>query len=360
MPVELQSGVEFAIEKLPPSEGLENLWRSFEARSFFTSWDWIGTWLQTLPPEFDPHLIRAVRGAKTVGVAIGMFRRSSRHWIVNTSQLHFNATGYEEFDRIAVEHNDFAGEPSLLRAFLEWFSQGGGADELVLPGVSTADAPRIPGLLRSAREVPAFANDGLPAIAREGTTHTLSRNARQQLNRNMRDLSRFGPLCIEEADSPTTRLAWFGELKELHVRSWTRRGNRHAFSASYFEIFHRALIFSQAVQLLRTRAGERVLGYVYNFRFGNTVYAYQSGFADEDGKDRPGYVSHALAIEHCARQGATRYDFLAGDNRLKRSFGPSRYALCWVTYARPSVTLRLEAAARWLRENSNPNKSPPQ
>jgi len=349
MPVEPQSGVDFAIEKLPPLDALENLWRSLEARSFFTSWDWIGAWLHTLPQEFDPQLIRATRDGKPVGLAIGMLRRAQRHGIVRTHQLHFNATGDPAFDTITIEHNDFVGEAALLLAFIQWFSQSGAADELVLSGVSPAAAPGILGLLRSVRSVPAFANDALSVIARDGMAATLSRNARQQLNRNLRDLSRFGPLCVEEASDLATKLEWFEALKELHIRSWSRRGKRHAFSEPYFETFHRALVSSPAVQLQRIRAGERVLGYLYNFRSSDTVYAYQSGFADEEGADRPGYVSHALAIEHYAKQGVTRYDFLAGDNRLKRSFGPSHYTLCWATYGRPSIPLRLEAAARWLR-----------
>jgi len=355
MPVEPQSGVDFAIEKLPPLDALENLWRSLEARSFFTSWDWIGTWLRTLPREFDPKLIRAMRDGKTVGLAVGLFRRSQRHRIVRTNQLHFNATGDPAFDTITIEHNDFVGEASLLPAFTTWFLQSGAADELILPGVSPGGVPSIPGLLRSVRNVPAFANDALAVIARDGMAATLSRNARQQLNRNLRDLSRFGPLCVEDADDPATRLVWFDALKELHIRSWSRRGKRHAFSEPYFEIFHRALVCSDTVQLLRIRAGERVLGYLYNFRFGGMVYAYQSGFADAEGADRPGYVSHALAIERCAKQGVARYDFLAGDNRLKRSFGPAHTALCWASYGRPSTLLRLEAAARWLRARLSPD-----
>lgn len=349
MPAQPQSGVDFVIEKLPSLDELENLWRGLEARSFFADWDWIGAWLHTLPRDFDPQLIRAMRGERIVGLAIGMFRRSERHGIVHTHQLHFNATGDPAFDTITIEHNDFAGETGLLPVFLQWFSQSGAADELILPGVSPEDAPDIPKLLRSVRNVPAFANDALAVIARDGMAATLSRNARQQLNRNLRDLSRFGALCVEEADDPATRLAWFEALKDLHIRSWSRRGKRHAFSEPYFETFHRALVSSPAVQLLRIRAGRHVLGYLYNFRFGGAVYAYQSGFADEDGADRPGYVSHALAIEHAAKQGMARYDFLAGDNRLKRSFGPSHYTLSWASYGRPSFPLRLEAAARGLR-----------
>jgi len=219
MPVETQSGVDFAIEKLPPLDALENLWRSLEARSFFTSWDWLGAWLHTLPRDFDPQLIRAVRDGKSVGLAIGTFRRSQRHGIVRTHQLHFNATGDPAFDTIAIEHNDFAGEAALLPAFIQWFSQSGVADELMLPGVPPEGTLVVSRLLRSVRSVPAFANDALSVIARDGMAATLSRNARQQLNRNLRDLSRFGPLCVEETSDLATKLEWFEALKELHIRS---------------------------------------------------------------------------------------------------------------------------------------------
>jgi hypothetical protein len=40
------------------------------------------------------------------------------------------------------------------------------------------------------------------------------------------------------------------------------------------------------------------------------------------------------------------YDFLAGSNRLKASFGIETYEMCWRRYRRPTASFRLE---RWLR-----------
>jgi CelD/BcsL family acetyltransferase involved in cellulose biosynthesis len=352
MPVDTKSDVAFRIEAIASRDALAASWCDVERPgegAFFTSWTWIGAWLGTLPADIEPRLIRATREGETVALAVAVFRQTRRHIFVHTRQLHFNSTGDPRYDAIAIEHNDFAGERGLLPAFVAWFRDTDCADELVIPGASPDDVPATPGLLLSMRKVPAFARDKLDIVVRDGIGAVLSRNARQHISRNIRDLSRFGALRVEEAATPGDALAYFEALKDLHIRSWTRRGKRHAFDSAYFETFHRALISSGTGQLLRISAGSQVIGYLYNLRQGGVVYAYQSGFADELAKDRPGYASHALAIEHCAKQGVERYDFLAGDNRLKRTFGASQYDLCWSMFSRPTPVLRFEAMLRALR-----------
>jgi CelD/BcsL family acetyltransferase involved in cellulose biosynthesis len=51
----------------------------------------------------------------------------------------------------------------------------------------------------------------------------------------------------------------------------------------------------------------------------------------------------------CAGDGATRYDFLAGDNQLKRSLGREHYALYSHRFAKPTLGLRIEAGFRSAR-----------
>jgi CelD/BcsL family acetyltransferase involved in cellulose biosynthesis len=245
------------------------------------------------------------------------------------------------------------GEQGLLTLFAAWFSQADCADELVVSNVS-ARVSRVAGLLFSLQEKPAFANARLAEIGAAGVGTLLSRHARQHLHRSMRDFARYGALRVDEAQSTAEAFEFFGGLKVLHRRSWDRRRIPHAFRKPYFETFHRALIASGApgtqMQLLRISAGNHVLGYLYNFRSGTTVYAYQSGFADESKNERPGYVSHALAMEYNAGQGCTRYDFLAGDNRLKRSFGEP-YEMPSVAFGKPTIGLRTEAFLRSLRSH---------
>jgi CelD/BcsL family acetyltransferase involved in cellulose biosynthesis len=224
-------------------------------------------------------------------------------------------------------------------------------DEVCIPGASAELLSAAGGLLHVVDRKPAFKADNLAAIGASSVGAVLSRNARQQLANSFRAYEAFGALTVDEAATPGQALQYFEDLKTLHSRSWTRRGRAHAFRHPYFEAFHRALIASAhgAVQMLKISAGANVVGYLYNFRHNGKIYAYQSGFADEDSDLRPGYVCHALAMERSAREGMVEYDFLAGDNRLKRSFAKAEYAMGWHKFARPSPLLRLEAAAGAIR-----------
>ena len=102
----------------------------------------------------------------------------------------------------------------------------------------------------------------------------------------VRYFERFGALRLVEAATLEEALTFFDAMKELHCASWERRGRPHSFSGGFFEPFHRLLIersFAEGgTQLLKACAGDRVLGYLYNFRLGYRVYAYQSGFDDAD------------------------------------------------------------------------------
>jgi CelD/BcsL family acetyltransferase involved in cellulose biosynthesis len=336
--------VVFLLEELPPLTLLESEWRKLEklySASFFTSWSWIGNWLTTLPSRLELKLVRVQRDEVTIALAIAGFRQARRFRLFQIRQLFVNATGDSNCDCITIEHNDFVGERGLIPKFAEWFSATDCADELVIQGSAPHNVPALPNLVRWVRESPAYAHDLSP---KSEPRQALSRNTRQQISRNFRALGRFGMLNVDEAKTPEIALAYFAALKAFHVRSWDRRGRRNAFSSPYFEIFHRALISAGAGQLLRARAGESVLGYLYNFRHAGTVYAYQSGFADEFERDRPGYVCHALAMAESAVHGVTRYDFLAGDNRLKRSMATAQYTLAWCIYGRATPLLRLHAA----------------
>jgi CelD/BcsL family acetyltransferase involved in cellulose biosynthesis len=268
---------------------------------------------------------------------------------VNIPQLNFNASGAAEFDCITVEHNDFAGEAALLPSFVRWFSAQHG-HELVLPGIADTIHAASPEFVHRQHMKRGRTNRRLEAVARDGLGSVLSRNTRQQLAKSIRDFEEFGPLAVTEASNIEEAIAYFEALKSLHIASFSRRGKPHSFRYAYFEVFHRALIErgmpKGTIQLLKISAGARLLGHLYNFRHGNRVYAYQSGFSDADWSLRPGYVCHALAIAFNARQGLTEYDFLAGENRLKESLGETEYELGWHSISRASPIVRLEAVAR--------------
>ena len=357
----------FYLEALPPLSELEREWRKLEAAgnpSFFTSWHWIGTLLSALPPASRPKLLRGSAGGETVALALlGANQTRRRRGLVRSRCLYLNETGDPRFDALTIEHNGIlaAAEWELVvwDELIGWFaSLRGEADELHVGGSQR----RLPeaalgkwGLGCHETPLPSYSIDLRRLENSDGELYpVLSANARQQLRRALRHFERLGALRLAEATTATEALAFFNAMKELHCESWERRGTAHSFSSGFFESFHRLLIgrsFAEGgTQLLKACAGDRVLGYLYNFRLGNRVYAYQSGFDDADRRERPGIVTHFLAIRHAFRSGAGVYDFMAGRNRLKESFATRCEPMLWQVVQQPRITFRLEHFARQFKQ----------
>jgi CelD/BcsL family acetyltransferase involved in cellulose biosynthesis len=355
--------VEFSHEALPPLATFEREWRALEARarpSFFTSWQWIGTLLAAVPPAHRPNLLRGTARGETVGLALlgsGVTRR--RRGLVRSRALYLNETGDQRFDSITIEHNSILApvgqEAAVFDSALAWFANRGDvADELYISGsvlrlAETAVEGR--GLGRREAALPSYSVDlGLLSSNGGELDPVLSANARQQLRRAVRHFESYGPLQLSAAATTAEALGFFAELKALHCASWERRGKKHSFSGEFFEPFHRLLIERSfaggGTQLLRATAGDRIIGYLYNFRLGDRIYAYQSGFADADRRERPGIVTHALAIRHAFQSGAGVYDFMAGRNRLKESFSTRCEPMLWQVFQQPRLAFRLEHLGR--------------
>jgi CelD/BcsL family acetyltransferase involved in cellulose biosynthesis len=350
--------IEVFIQPLDPADKhIESEWRRLEnttKSTFFTSWDWTGTLLATLPTRTGLILIRLSVQGETVG--LGYFGQESarRHLIVWSKRLHLNSPGKAEFNCMTTEDNLLLAQPEFEKAcwdaILGWFAHKQTiVDELVLPGL------RDPLDLTSERQ--RFAYDTIELrswhvdLRRLGVSNgqfvdLLSPNARYQLRRSMKDYGGRVALQLAEAQSAEEALVWFDNMKMLHIESWTRRKKRHAFSCRFFEVFHRNLIqrtFSTGrIQMLRIDANGSPIGYLYNFRDGLCTYAYQSGFADKDRRLRPGAVSHALAIEHNFTLGAHVYDFMAGTNQLKSTFATDWRYMYWITVQLPRMRFKLE------------------
>ncbi len=357
--------VEFHRETLPPPAALEHEWRTLEtlARpSFFTSWHWIGTLLAALPRTQLPSLLRGVAGGRTVALALlgaGVSRR--RNGLVRSRALYLNETGDPHFDALTIEHNGILAvaerEAPVFDAALAWFAGlREEADELHLSGSlrrPPEGAVEGRGLGRVETVMPSYSVDLNQLSASGGLDPVLSANARQQLRRAFRQFERAGRLELSEATTTSEALDFFAGLKMLHCASWERRSRAHAFTHAFFEPFHRLLIersfVAGGVQLLRASVGHRVIGYLYNFRLGTRIYAYQSGFADADRRERPGIVTHALAIQHAFQSGAGVYDLMAGRNRLKESLATRCEPMLWQIFQQPRLAFRLEHLGRRLK-----------
>jgi CelD/BcsL family acetyltransferase involved in cellulose biosynthesis len=359
--------IAFCRESLPPLAELEREWRALEGvsrPSFFLSWAWIGSLLTAIPETARPMLLRGrVQGETAALALVGRAITRRRHGLIRSRGLYLNETGDPQYDAMTVEHNGIlsaAGDESaVIDALLSWFAGlRGEADELFLSG----SLLRLPEaalakyrLTRGEIVKPSYSVDLSCLAANDGALDpVLSANARQQLRRAIRHFEAQGPLRFREAATEGEAQSWFTGLKALHCASWERRGIAHSFRSEIFEKFHRRLIERNfpdgLVQLGEARSGERVIGYLYNFRRDGHVYAYQSGFADADPRERPGVVTHALAIQHASRSGMRIYDFMAGRNRLKESFSTCCEPMLWQVVQQPRLAFRFEHLARRLNE----------
>jgi CelD/BcsL family acetyltransferase involved in cellulose biosynthesis len=362
MKVHAVENVKVALEPISDIDLLEANWLAIDQQgnhSFFTSWNWIGSWLRSLPTYNEQFLLRATLDQETIGLAIITPKAAHFRHAVPIRQAWLNATGNPAYDCITIEHNGFASifseHAALWAALFDWFAASGTADELILPGIKNmpqgASSDRF--LLVGRREV------GLRTdIATESGDfrQRLTRNSRQQLSRATRRLQSSANIEVIVAHDVPTSLICFEKMKELHTQSWQRRGMAGAFENLYFENFCRELIRTATdtgtVQMMKVFAGEVTIGYLMNFLWRGTVYNYQSGLNDLETQVRPGYICHAFAIDYYKAKGAQCYDFLAKPNQLKRSFGSEAYELFWPQVRKRKIFFKAERFARKIFHKS--------
>jgi CelD/BcsL family acetyltransferase involved in cellulose biosynthesis len=325
--------VQIDIAPVTSFEALGADWRGLEtdaaACSFFQSWSWIGCLAEERYP--DPVLLRASTGGRLLGLAL-LNRRRGR--------LCLAESGEPALDAPFIEYNApllAAGAgPEVTAALLRAAWRVPGVGRLVLSGV----APQLPGLTGGIawrwqeRPVPLVALGPVRAAGGDYLAG-LSANTRYQLRRSARRYAASGALRLDRAATLAEALEWLDALATLHGESWRARGRPGAFADSFARRFHQALVARAQprgeIDMLRVTAGERVVGYLYNFRLRGRIYAYQSGLdhAGAGPHDKPGLTCHALAVERAIAEGAESYDFLAGADRYKRSLANAETSLAW-------------------------------
>lgn len=355
---------------IPDLDDLADMWIDLEPRcdvSYLTSWGWIGTWLKHVPVELRPQALVIEDACGVRGIGLVNRRWVSRRAIIRSHALFLNETGHPTYDELTTEYNGLlvdreCAEAATLAALQSLLDDGQEWDEFFISGIE-ADSL----LERTVRELddgvecrvlkehPCF-QVSLEALRESGIDFlsTLSGNTRGQIRKAMRLYESQGKLKLESGRDAAESLAFYERLKVLHDARWCARGEPGAF-LPFCDTFHRDLIESRfdtgEIQMLRISAGEDEVGYLYNFVYGGRVYNYQSGFTfGDDPKQKPGLVTHALAIQYNLEQGADIYDFMAGDHRHKRSLAVEGKPMRWIVLRRPRLRFSIEDVLRgWKR-----------
>jgi hypothetical protein len=156
----------------------------------------------------------------------------------------------------------------------------------------------------------------------------------------------------------------------LHQAYWQQKGLPGSSAGPFFDEFHaglvRSLFAEGAIQLLRLRAGDGILGYLYNFVDRGRVYNYQSGYDYElcpKQQGRPGLAAQVYAVEFNRTAGHQVYEFMAGDSQHKQNLGLGSTDMDWLMAQRSRLRFALEDYLRKIwssrrRTTSEMPKSP--
>lgn len=340
--IQVSAAPDIAITPWQDVPGLAARWRALEAVSaggFFRSWDFVSAQAACCAA---PRLLAVRVSGEDAALAL---LQPGRHWLLGE-------TGDAAHDSLFIEHNGMLLRPGaavVLAPALRALCRG---RPVRLAGVDAAHwlAARAAGwaVLEAERAAPQLdLTQPGELLAR------LSANTRAQIRRALR---LYDGAALERAPDSATALAWFEAMGELHTARWALEGKPGAFADAGLRRFHAELISSgtapQHVDLLRITARTGLVGYLYNYRHGGHVLAYQSGFAPAvTPQHKPGLVCHALAAAWYRDQGERLYDFLAGAQRYKTSLaGGLAQPLFWLTlYPRHDPRGMLRLAMRRAR-----------
>ena len=316
------SALRVVLSRVANIAALQERWAQLQMHadhSFFQSWIWLGCLAEE---RFtDPVLLEATLDGRYA--ALALFNRGRSRLAPETLWLNENGDG--TLDSIFVEHNGLLLARSVtngpllagcLQAALsarvtprQW-SLG---RRVLLSGVDEAHAQAaraVGGVMRVVQTTVApFIDFARLGRGPDDYLDSLGANTRYQLRRSARRYAEIGPLRVTRAATLEEAHARLDALARLHQATWTARGKPGAFANPVFLRFHRALIsrgFAQdCIDLLHVAAGERTIGYLYNFRYRGRVASYQSGFdyAGAGTHHKPGLTSHHLAIEYLPRAG---------------------------------------------------------
>jgi hypothetical protein len=334
--------------------------------SFFTSWEWISTWLNSLPKDTNLQFVVGYLAEQPMLAFFIGRRRRRRYGFLPTKAIVLNATGNPYFDKLTIEYNSMLVDTRAIPekdslfgflATLPW-------NEFVLSGVSQQFVSNFDLLGNSNRYFPVITDRiseshlvDLQKIreSRMDYLGLLSANRRSQIRRSIKEYEKDGKIQCQQAASSEEALSMLNELAALHEQVWRNRGMTGAFSNKYFHQFHNDLILNHFdtgnIQLLHIFNERETLGYLYNFIHCRKVLFYQSGLNYSAGNQyRPGLVSHYFAILHNAAQNMDSYDFLAGDADYKKSLGTNSLPMYWIRLIKNNSRYRLETNAIRIKQ----------
>lgn len=352
---------------LSPLQDIDQLrteWLELQTRSdcsFFTSWAWIGSWLDTVKANAKLHIYRCHHEGVLIGLGVLCEIVAKKRGFLPYREFSLNechlpgCNFWVEYNGLLVArgHAETCWKNffyMMRETDLVWHEVVLSAVDPDVPGYYASTVDRSSVLLVDAEWEPWCAELSEEDAEMAQLLTKFSSNRRWQIRRSLKEYESDGPVALDEARDLDEALSYFTAMGELHTARWNSVGEAGSFANSRWVDFHRSLIKNSfadgVVQLLRLSCGARAIGYIYNFIWRDTVCVLQNGFVmEKDNVRKPGYVAHCMAMSLNAGRRFSKYDFMMGEAQYKKSLATQGHPMLWIRIQKKMIRFRLLALA---------------
>ncbi|GFD86945.1 GNAT family N-acetyltransferase [Alteromonas sp. KUL150] len=331
---------------------LREVHEHIDTRTPFTSLAWQESWAYSL--KLFPSLYIFKLENQPIGYC----------WIASKKTLHFppihswylNQSGIINEDQVWIEYNTLICSKKHEQACLISLLEEANRSHVCKLYISMANDISISKeIIENTLGIKAETINGYrTSMFTPDLEKQFSKNTRSQIRRSTRLLEdQYGSISVNEA-SETQRHIFLDNLGALHKEKWSDSTEGSGFENPSFLAHHTYFLenFSEYVSIAEVKAGTTLLGYTYNFVFGDTVYFYCSGinYQFANNKIKPGYTLHFTLMEYYRKQGFHWYDFLGGESRYKESLCTQVYAFTNLTFYTKSTGGRLARLLQRLKQ----------
>jgi CelD/BcsL family acetyltransferase involved in cellulose biosynthesis len=152
----------------------------------------------------------------------------------------------------------------------------------------------------------------------------MSSKKRNQHRRRRRQLEQLGRLEVTVARTPDELSAAIEDAFRLHALRWNGRPDGSRFGTPTGIRFQRAAVRAlgelDVARIVTLKLDGRAIAFHYYFALERRMYVHRIAFDPALGRYSPGIVNTLDTLEHAAREGATRIEFLGGADRYKLDF----------------------------------------
>jgi len=347
---------------------LEGHWLHLEKHSttgFFLSWRWISSWLNQTNSENNLMLVKAQYQNNIIGLGLFVENKIIRHGFIKSTQWLLHRHGSDKKDQIWIENNDFLinNQHKKVIAYAIWqqlVEQKPDVDEFVIAMRHNSDQKKSINQLNKYTEKLLYSEksyylsmDELKSF--DQYLSLLSKNTRQQIKRSIKLLKQLGDVTFNVI---TDEKQWdlLQQSKHWHVDKWQQTSTPSGFCNPLFTDFHQHLIranhLSTQTIVASLQISNELVGCLYCFIDGESVYFYLSNLKPmSDNRIKLGLAIHAFFIEWLIENAShiTKYDFLAGDARYKKSLTNKQSEYCYIVIQKKSLKFWLEDKLKLIK-----------